>query len=1540
MIPQMRASLAAALKKQAEAGGPQSAEMEALKKIEKRNSLRKLTSTVKTIKDVSEVLEDPPLPSAADLDRWWPEPRKTMIDYPLVAYGPGARYEAELRKMQERQPVVLPKPPFLPLSPRPSSALDGMSPSPRSPRTLQLESPRTPTYETNSPPRSPPSPDSATRRASPWGGSVTARPRSPSKQASMQGSAYGSAFGSAFGSNFGSHTSRPSSVMSPRDRTSARPSKVEPSRNFGNPKNIQLPDDGQSLDAFDFDSDGIPRRSSTRPDGRPDSPPSGLLRPQDAALQLEAIDRSTRLAHWMDVFAADEEAFASKAVFVEMRLRQALSSSVTLGTPNTFRTAIVCDAFERVAPMTGRYEGVLVLCWKELIQSLYYDYTPDLPGSGAKVYAERTPFFLETKRLKELTQEQAKTMIRMKKQRDAELVALQARNDMINKTAERWNKALSGAAASKEADSLKLRIEALSQLLADASSEVARLHEEQYREPDQKLIEMWNNCESATREEVLVTNIFDSDETATVMTKSKTDEVALWLAHFLKKLPAEKMAKPGEATRGRVLQALTELMNLPADEKLPIAQKILKDHPDAKEVGEALAGVLVLKAGESVMSTEQKVPLYKQAMVGFTEYLEANKPAGYIPPPEDAKGLVKFQVLTELRKQIGVDPNVLRDAKAADPSSMMLASPPAKQVSFGKPAPTSAAAAAAEAAAARDRIAELKRRQAAGELTPEELAELNALEARLSELDAMAGGGFDMEAELRRRLAEMKAQMEREFEQRMIDKLAGMSDAERRALLAKAGSSSDDEAARLAELKRRQAAGELTPEEEAELRRLEAGKGGAGNGISDKDPSALSADEAAREAAAVKDRIADLKRRQALGQLTPEEEAELKRLEKRLNQLEAVASGIPLDPDEAAREAKRCQDRIAELKRRQAAGELTPEEMAELQALESKLAKLNAAADGLPIDPFAAQAEAKAVKDRIAELQRRKALGQLTPEEEAELKRLEKRLAKLESVANSIPTDPDAAAREAAAVKDRIADLQRRKALGQLTPEEEAELKRLEARLTELEKVSKKGGRGGYGGSGAGGGNTRDMETQTEKPGLTRQGTSGIGGGPESPNAASNKRSLPDRAVTSLCEIKFNRKDVKAMNTLMCRRLVSALYQVKVDANIEADQQGKPRQTFPDYVPDQFVVLYGIKSLAIKNINEFLYGVRAERYRKNAEGNQEFEPLLMPFWRATHHGVPLEERMRHEDFEFYLDLISCVAKTVGEEHTLQLKSIGAFWNMLGSMAEIQLPVFVLLNVLSKMYEKAHKELFERLKKLTTNAAAAWTKLCKDPKTAPKPCPSYKPTILGKPELDSRGHLPLGSFMNLCMEGMDKQKEKDSKILEGVWATWEKHYGEASFDVFVECFKEANPDLPEADVIHLYQLATSGENPDSPEFKLIDTELRKRNITLKRKGGMEAVQAMKMDDIKTLSKTTTLFSTKPKPGGLAAAAAKAGGGDAEPPPEPAPPPAAEEPASPVATRERSRSWKRANTMKTMVALAKPRNIRELLQEMEEEAAEAE
>jgi hypothetical protein len=215
---------------------------------------------------------------------------------------------------------------------------------------------------------------------------------------------------STHGSPLGSINARGQSRIGGKWRS--KPRLGDPSANLGNPAIIELPDGGTDtpLDVFEHLGKG--------------GTPYALAFSQ----QLETLDRSSRLAQWMSAFAADEEAFASKAVFVEMRLRQALSSSVSLGVlerasnliwtsalharahhgampcmqvltaapsvlpqvPNTFRIAVVCDAFERVAPLTGRYEGVLVLIWKELIRSIFADFTNDLPGQGAKAYAERT----------------------------------------------------------------------------------------------------------------------------------------------------------------------------------------------------------------------------------------------------------------------------------------------------------------------------------------------------------------------------------------------------------------------------------------------------------------------------------------------------------------------------------------------------------------------------------------------------------------------------------------------------------------------------------------------------------------------------------------------------------------------------------------------------------------------------------------------------------------------------------------------------------------------------------------------------------------------------------------------------------------------------------------------------------------------------------------------------------------------------------------------------------------------------------------------
>ena len=88
--------------------------------------------------------------------------------------------------------------------------------------------------------------------------------------------------------------------------------------------------------------------------------------------------------------------------------------------------------------------------------------------------------------------------------------------------------------------------------------------------------------------------------------------------------------------------------------------------------------------------------------------------------------------------------------------------------------------------------------------------------------------------------------------------------------------------------------------------------------------------------------------------------------------------------------------RVAELQRRRAAGELTAEEVAQLQALERHLALFDA-----DNDPVAVAAELQSARARMAELERRRAAGELTPEEWAELTALEGRVAALEAPADA-----------------------------------------------------------------------------------------------------------------------------------------------------------------------------------------------------------------------------------------------------------------------------------------------------------------------------------------------------------------------------------------------------------------------------------------------------------------------------------------------------------------------------------------------------------
>ena len=281
--PRMRAQLAAALRAQPQDEG--NAETNALRALHKKRAINVLATTVKTSVDVRVVLEDPKLPSKQDLGRWWPEPARETLS-PLVPFPTRPAmdtFDAGFKVVSHASP--------------PSTSVRG-----------SLGGSLTPGFASPSLG----SPSAAMARST----SALVLPRSASLPAVARDGKSAPASASPLvthGSPLGSINARGQSRIGGKWRS--KPRLGDPSANLGNPALIELPDGGADtpLDVFENVGKG------------------GAPHALGFSQQLETLDRSSRLAQWMSAFAADEEAFASKAVFVEMRLRQALSSSVSLG---------------------------------------------------------------------------------------------------------------------------------------------------------------------------------------------------------------------------------------------------------------------------------------------------------------------------------------------------------------------------------------------------------------------------------------------------------------------------------------------------------------------------------------------------------------------------------------------------------------------------------------------------------------------------------------------------------------------------------------------------------------------------------------------------------------------------------------------------------------------------------------------------------------------------------------------------------------------------------------------------------------------------------------------------------------------------------------------------------------------------------------------------------------------------------------------------------------------------------------------------------
>lgn len=99
-------------------------------------------------------------------------------------------------------------------------------------------------------------------------------------------------------------------------------------------------------------------------------PPSSLTMFKDETDAVPLVQDAI-MEKWIHEYAGPGH-FNSNAVFLEVRLRQAIAASVSQpGQPDRFRTAAVCDCLSRLPEAAGSFSRILQLLRAELLRAIY-----------------------------------------------------------------------------------------------------------------------------------------------------------------------------------------------------------------------------------------------------------------------------------------------------------------------------------------------------------------------------------------------------------------------------------------------------------------------------------------------------------------------------------------------------------------------------------------------------------------------------------------------------------------------------------------------------------------------------------------------------------------------------------------------------------------------------------------------------------------------------------------------------------------------------------------------------------------------------------------------------------------------------------------------------------------------------------------------------------------------------------------------------------------------------------------------------------------